>query len=102
MNIKTINKHLSTIADCNGIVEISVMETSSGDIVRYFLDYDQLYIDKSDYDKMRTNEDDWDEWTMLSCTKEEHFRNFDEIDFMAIKDIYDFYDAIGIDYTKEQ
>ena len=101
MDIKTINEHLATIADCNGIVEINGFETSSGDIVRYFLDYNQLYIDKSDYDKMQTNEDDWDVWTILSCTKEEHFRNFDEIDFMAIKNIYDFYDAMGIDINEE-
>ena len=101
MDIKTINKHLATIANCNGIVEISVMETSSGDIVKYFLDYDQLYIDKSDYDKMRTNKSDWNEWTMLSCTREEHFRNFDEIDFMAIKNIDDFCNAMGIDINEK-
>lgn len=101
MDIKTINKHLATIDKCNGIVEISEFETSSGDVVRYFLDYDQLYIDKSDYEKMQTNEDDCVMWTILSCTREEHFRNFDEIDFMVIKDIYDFYDAMGIELKDE-
>ena len=101
MDIKTINKHLATIADCNGIVEISVMETSAGNTIRYFKDYQDFYYDKGDNDRVLANEDECEsiEWRL----GDRFFpRNFDEIDFMAIKDIYDFYDAMGVDYSQEQ
>lgn len=95
MDIKAINKHLAKFNE-----EIGAIETSGGDFIRYYKDYRNYYYDKGDNDRVIANEGKRE-------SIDSHFygnfypRNFDKIDFFAMKDVYDLYDGFGIELKDE-
>ena len=89
--VQEINEHLAKFNE-----EISVIETSGGDFIRYYKDYRNYYYDKGDNDRVIANEG------KIESVKTYLFGNlypcnFDEIDFLAMKDVYDLYEAFGIE-----
>ena len=91
MDIKAINEHLAKFNE-----EIYVIETSGGDFIRVYSDYRNHYYDKGDNDRVVANEGELESidghlyGNFYPC-------NFDEIDFLAMKDVYDLYEAFGIE-----
>ena len=89
--VQEINEHLATFNE-----KIRVIETSGGDFIRCYKDYRNYYYDKGDNDRVIANEG------KIESVKTYLFGNlypcnFDEIDFLAMKDVYDLYEAFGIE-----
>lgn len=95
MDIKVINEHLAKFNE-----EIGVIETSGGDFIRYYKDYRNYYYDKRDNDRVVANEGKI-EGVNTYLFGNLHPCNFDEIDFLSLKDVYDLYDAFGIELKDE-
>jgi hypothetical protein len=95
MDIKVINEHLATFNE-----KIRVIETSGGDFIRYYKDYRNYYYDKRDNDRVIANEGEIESVETNLCGSL-HPCNFDEIDFLAMKDVYDLYDAFGTELKDE-
>lgn len=89
--VEVINEHLATFNE-----EIGLIETMGGDFIRVYSDYRNHYYDKGDNDRVVANEGKIEGvnghlfGNFYPC-------NFDEIDFLAMKDVYDLYDAFGIE-----
>jgi hypothetical protein len=95
MDIKVINEHLATFNE-----KIRFIETSGGDFIRYYKDYRNYYYDKRDNDRVIANEGKI-ESVETNLFGSLHPCNFDEIDFLVMKDVYDLYDAFGIELKDE-
>ena len=95
MDIKVINEHLAKFNE-----EISVIKTKGGDFIRYYKDYRNYYYDKGDNDRVIANEGKI-ESVEVGLYGNFYPCNFDEIDFLAMKDVYDLYDAFGIELKDE-
>lgn len=89
--VQEINEHLATFNE-----KIRVIETSGGDFIRYYKDYRNYYYDKGDNDRVIANEGEI-ESVEMGLYGNFYPCNFDEIDFLAMKDVYDLYDAFGIE-----
>lgn len=89
--VEVINKHLAKFNE-----EICVIKTKGGDFIRFYADYRNYYYDKGDNDRVVANEGE------IRGVETRLFGNlypcnFDEIDFLAMKDVYDLYEAFGIE-----
>lgn len=89
--VEVINKHLATFNE-----KIGVIETMGGDFIRVYSDYRNHYYDKGDNDRVIANEGEI-ESVEMGLYGNFYPCNFDEIDFLAMKDVYDLYDAFGIE-----
>jgi hypothetical protein len=89
--VEIINKHLATFNE-----KIGVIETMGGDFIRVYSDYRNHYYDKGDNDRVIANEGEI-ESVEMGLYGNFYPCNFDEIDFLAMKDVYDLYDAFGIE-----
>ena len=89
--VEVINKHLATFNE-----KIGVIETMGGDFIRVYSDYRNHYYDKGDNDRVVANEGEI-ESVEVGLYGNFYPCNFDEIDFLAMKDVYDLYEAFGIE-----
>lgn len=89
--VEVINEYLATFNE-----KIGVIETSGGDFIRYYKDYRNYYYDKGDNDRVLANEGEM-EGIDMHLFGNFYPCNFDEIDFLAMKDVYDLYEAFGIE-----
>ena len=89
--VEVSNKHLATLNE-----EIGLKETSGGDFIRVYSDYRNHYYDKGDNDRVIANEGEI-ESVEMGLYGNFYPCNFDEIDFLAMKDVYDLYEAFGIE-----